>query len=66
MQAPYNVGEYVVLRDNGGNAKIIERNTCFIIDEKVLQENHKTKSTIDNLNAAVELIASTISENNKT
>jgi hypothetical protein len=54
MQVPYNVGEYVVLRNNGGNAKIIERNTCFIIDQNVFPENHKTRSTIDALNRAVE------------
>ena len=62
----HDVGKYVVLKDGGGNAKIIESRTCFIIDGNVLQETPITKSTIDNLNAAVELIASTISENNKT
>jgi hypothetical protein len=53
MQKHHNVGEYVVLKYGGGNAKIIESRTGFIIDGKVLRETPETKSTIDALNAAV-------------
>ena len=53
MQNQYDVGKYVVLKDGGGNAKIIESRTGFIIDGIVLRETPETKSTIDALNAAV-------------